>query len=48
MDRVKTGIEGLDDMLEGGVPKSHTLVVMGSFGTGKTTLGLQFLNQGLA
>ncbi|HTY46448.1 MAG TPA: KaiC domain-containing protein [Methanomassiliicoccales archaeon] len=47
VDRVKSGVEGLDEMLEGGFPKSHTLVVMGSFGTGKTTFGLQFLNQGL-
>jgi len=48
MDRIKTGVEGLDIMLDGGVPKNHTFVVMGSFGTGKTTFGLQFLNQGLA
>ena len=48
MDKVKTGVEGLDAMLDGGVPKGHTFVVMGSFGTGKTTFGLQFLNQGLA
>jgi len=34
-------------MLEGGFPKNHTVVVMGSFGTGKTTFGLQFVNQGL-
>ena len=47
VDRVKSGIEGLDEMLEGGIPRSHTIVVMGSFGTGKTTFGLQFLNQGL-
>ncbi|MDD1770717.1 MAG: KaiC domain-containing protein [Methanomassiliicoccales archaeon] len=47
VDRVKSGIEGLDEMLEGGFPRSHTVVVMGSFGTGKTTFGLQFLNQGL-
>ncbi|MGD1061037.1 MAG: KaiC domain-containing protein [Methanomassiliicoccales archaeon] len=47
VDRVKSGIDGLDEMLEGGFPKSHTVVVMGSFGTGKTTFGLQFLNQGL-
>jgi len=46
-DRVKSGIDGLDEMLEGGFPRSHTIVVMGSFGTGKTTFGLQFLNQGL-
>jgi len=47
VDRVKTGIDGLDEMLEGGLPKGHTVVVMGSFGTGKTTFGLQFLSQGL-
>jgi KaiC domain protein len=35
-------------MLFGGIPIGSTVVVMGSFGTGKTTFGLQFLNQGLA
>lgn len=48
MDKVKTGVDGLDEMLFGGIPRSSTVVVMGSFGTGKTTLGLQFLNEGLA
>jgi KaiC domain protein len=47
MDRVKTGIEGLDEMLEGGLPKSQAVAVMGSFGTGKTTFGLQFIQEGL-
>jgi KaiC domain protein len=45
--RVKTGIEGLDEMLQGGLPESHIVVIMGSFGTGKTTFGLQFLVEGL-
>ncbi|HIH76761.1 MAG TPA: KaiC domain-containing protein [Methanomassiliicoccales archaeon] len=48
MEKVKTGIEGLDEMLFGGIPIGSTVVVMGSFGTGKTTFGLQFLSQGLA
>jgi len=47
MERVKTGIDGLDEMLEGGLPKSQAVAVMGSFGTGKTTFGLQFIQQGL-
>jgi len=47
MNRVKTGISGLDEMLQGGLPENHIVVVMGSFGTGKTTLGLQFLVEGL-
>jgi KaiC domain protein len=45
--RVKTGISGLDEMLQGGLPENHIVVVMGSFGTGKTTFGLQFLLEGL-
>ena len=44
---VLTGIDGLDVMLGGGVPRGHTVVVLGSFGTGKTTFGIQFLVQGL-
>ena len=48
IEKVKTGMEGLDEMLYGGIPRGSTVVVMGSFGTGKTTFGLQFLNQGLA
>lgn len=45
--RVKTGIDGLDEMLQGGFPENHIVVVMGSFGTGKTTLGLQFIVEGI-
>jgi KaiC domain protein len=48
MKRVKTGVSGLDEMVEGGLPEGHIVVLMGSFGTGKTTMALQFLNEGLA
>ncbi len=47
-DKVPTGVGGLDELLGGGIPKGHIAVVMGAFGTGKTTFGLQFINQGLA
>ncbi len=47
VDLVLTGIDGLDEMLGGGVPRGHIITVMGSFGTGKTTFGMQFLMQGL-
>ena len=47
VNRVKTGVSGLDEMLQGGLPENHIVVVMGSFGTGKTTLGLQYLVEGL-
>ncbi|MCK4718229.1 MAG: KaiC domain-containing protein [Thermoplasmata archaeon] len=45
--RVHTGISGLDEMMGGGIPRNHTVVVMGSFGTGKTTFALQYLWEGL-
>ena len=44
--RVSTGIAGLDDILNGGFPAGHFFLVEGEPGTGKTTLGLQFLMEG--
>jgi circadian clock protein KaiC len=41
--RVSCGIDQLDIMLGGGLPTSSTTMIMGPSGTGKTTLGLQFL-----
>ncbi|PSQ60229.1 KaiC domain-containing protein, partial [Halobacteriales archaeon SW_7_71_33] len=48
IDRIKLGIEGLDEMIQGGVPERSLMVAIGSAGTGKTTFGIQFLNQELA
>lgn len=45
--RIDLGIEGLDEMVQGGVPERALMVVIGSAGTGKTTFGLQSLHQGL-
>ncbi len=44
--RAKTGIVGLDEMLAGGLIKGSAVLVKGAPGTGKTTLGLQFLHHG--
>ena len=44
---VSTGIEGLDAILGGGLPKGHMYLVEGESGAGKTTLGMQFLLEGL-
>src|SRR4051794_7229864 len=45
--RVRTGIAGLDDVLTGGLPQGHLYLIEGDPGTGKTTLGLQFLLEGV-
>ena len=45
-ERLPTGIVGLDYILKGGLPKNRLHLVEGSPGTGKTTLGLQFLLEG--
>lgn len=47
-DRASTGITGLDHILEGGLPANHLYLVEGTPGSGKTTLGLQFLRRGVA
>lgn len=44
--RLSTGIEGLDDILTGGLPKGHLYLVEGDPGTGKTTVALQYLMEG--
>jgi len=46
IDRVESGVEGLDKLLEGGFPKDFSVVVVGSPGTGKTIFGLQYLYHG--
>jgi circadian clock protein KaiC len=47
MDRVKTGIKGLDEMLGGGFLTQTANLVEGAPGPGKTTLGMQFLHSGI-
>lgn len=42
----KTGIEGLDDILRGGLPLNRLFLLLGEPGSGKTTLALQFLLAG--
>jgi circadian clock protein KaiC len=41
-ERVNSGVEGLDAMLNGGVWRGSTTLVVGPTGAGKTTIGLQF------
>ncbi len=45
--KVTTGVEGLDRILEGGLPRNQVYLIQGRPGSGKTTLGLQFLLKGV-
>lgn len=44
--KASTGITGLDYILDGGFPEGQFILAQGAPGTGKTTLGLQFLIEG--
>jgi KaiC/GvpD/RAD55 family RecA-like ATPase len=46
MNRVKTGIPGLDELLRGGFPQPSSILLTGPAGTGKTILGLQYIYSG--
>lgn len=45
--RAPTGVPGLDELIEGGVPSGRIIGVTGATGAGKTTLGFQFLQHGI-
>lgn len=44
--RCRTGVPGLDEILQGGLPRDRIYLIRGEPGTGKTTLALQFLLEG--
>jgi circadian clock protein KaiC len=46
LDLVRTGVAGLDPILGGGIPRGNVIVVEGPAGSGKTTLGLEFIYRG--
>ncbi len=46
--RKSFGIKGLDDILVGGIPQGHLVLVSGNTGTGKTMFGMHFLKQGIS
>ena len=46
-ERVSTGIPNLDSLIEGGIPRSTTVMIAGNSGTGKTILSSQFIYNGL-
>jgi circadian clock protein KaiC len=44
--KAATGIAGLDDILAGGLSRGHVFLLEGQPGTGKTTVALQFMQEG--
>jgi len=46
-DRCPTGIEGLDELLDGGFPRGRVILLAGTCGTGKTTFAVQYLVNGI-
>ena len=46
-DRAQTGIPDLDAVIDGGFPRNTTMLVRGGPGTGKTTLALQYIINGI-
>lgn len=47
MEKTKTGIEGLDELLYGGIPKNRVICIAGGPGAGKSILAMQFLYNGV-
>jgi circadian clock protein KaiC len=45
--KIRTMIEGFDDITHGGLPSGRTTIVSGTSGTGKTMLAVQFLYNGI-
>jgi circadian clock protein KaiC len=45
-DLIRTGISGLDTILSGGIPRGNLILLEGSIGTGKTTLGVEVVYRG--
>lgn len=47
IERTKSGIQGLDELIEGGFPKNFCYALIGGPGAGKTIFGSQFIYNGI-
>jgi len=47
VERINSGISGLDEMMDGGIPKGNLVVLSGDPGSGKTVMCWQFLYEGI-
>jgi len=46
INRIPSGIPGLDELIENGLPKKRSFLVSGATGAGKTIFSMQYLYQG--
>ncbi|HET8866493.1 MAG TPA: ATPase domain-containing protein [Gracilimonas sp.] len=47
VEKISTGISGLDEVLDGGLIPKQSYLIQGGPGTGKSTIGYHFLEQGV-
>ena len=47
LKKIPSGIEGLDNVLQGGIPEKRILLLVGGPGSGKTTMSMEFLYHGI-
>ena len=47
VQKLPTGIEGFDDVCQGGLPIGRSTLISGTSGTGKTVFSLHFLHNGI-
>ena len=47
LERIRTGIAGLDQIVGGGIPRNHLMLITGNCGTGKTILCSQYIHHGI-
>ncbi|ADV64557.1 KaiC domain-containing protein [Desulfurococcus mucosus] len=46
-ERIPSGVPGLDELIDGGIPRGFMVAVVGEPGTGKTAMSIQFIAKGL-
>lgn len=46
-ERLRTGVKGIDELLEGGIPEGFLVAVTGEPGCGKTIFSIHFIHQGI-
>ena len=46
LSKVRTGIEGFDELVLGGLPRGQSILITGGTGTGKSTFAMQYIYKG--